>query len=124
VAGRRRYGEGSITPRYARNGKLDGYQARIPLPNGTRKTVGTFETRREAAQANRNALVAAAAGSYTANRRQTVGEYLTKWLESKQRKYKTYGTYRSAVKLSVGYIGHIRLEALRPLISILNFGPV
>ena len=43
MAGKRKRGnnEGGITKRYNRDGKLIGYQVRIQLPDGKRKTLGT-----------------------------------------------------------------------------------
>jgi integrase len=113
---RRGYGEGSITKRKDKNGKVIGYQVQVLLPGGERKTLGTVRTKREAQKLAAQGQVDLAAGRLVSSPRQTVAEYLAAWLEVKQPsvRYKTYVTYRTAIGHATKHLGHLRLDALRP----------
>jgi integrase len=115
MAKRRGNNEASITERKNRDGKVTGYQVRVSLPNGARRTLGTVVTKAEARRLAQHGQVEIDAGRFSESPRQTVEAYLNAWLETKrrEREYKTYVTYRTAVEHALPIIGHVRLDALR-----------
>ncbi len=109
---RRGHGEGSIKQR------ADGlWEARVSLPRGKRKSL-YGKTRREAQDRLRAALRDLDAGLDLATGRQTVGQFMTQWLEDVARpaiRPSTYASYQSYVKLHiVPGLGHHALPKLTP----------
>lgn len=88
----------------------------VSLPDGRRKTLGTVPTRREALKLAQTGQVEATAGRLSTTPRQTLGAYLAEWLEIKGAgiRYKTYVTYRTAIRHATASIGDVQLGALRP----------
>lgn len=95
--------------------------ARVDLgwQQGKRKAKAIYgRTRREVADALREALKAAEQGTLVANERQTVGEFLARWLrdvaQSRVRP-RTYVTYEAAIAHYISpHIGPVRLSKLTP----------
>jgi integrase len=116
VAQRRGHHEGGIAKRRNADGKVVGYQVQVRLPDGTRKTVGTVATKREAVALAQLRQVDVTAGRLSSSPRQTLGAYLADWLETKRStiRYKTYVTYRTVVRHATGVIGQTQLDAVRP----------
>ncbi len=86
---------------------------------GRRRQVwkGGFTTKREAQQALREALTRVDHGTFVAQQRTTVGDYLDQWLETVRPNVRatTHGGYeRNVAKLKDG-LGHVRLTELRPV---------
>lgn len=117
MGGRRRgRGEGSIVQR------ADGrWMARVDLGwrNGKRERKTLYaKTRREAADALGRAQRTAADGSLRSDERQTVGQFLSLWLEdvAKPRvRPRTWNTYEAAIRRHVApYLGPRRLSKLTP----------
>jgi integrase len=117
LARRRGHHEGGITARKNADGKVVGYQVQVRLPDGSRKTLGTVQTRREALKLVQQGQVDASAGRLSTAPRQTLESYLREWLETKRPgiRYKTYVTYRTAVRHASASIGNIQLAAVRPM---------
>lgn len=131
MAQTRGYGEGAIQVRRDGDGKIAGYQVRVYLHNGKRKTIGTFPTRREATKAAHQAMVDAKAGKLGMSGRLTLGNYLTTWLDRKAKEgrsrskgrsnlsqsrpkaYRTLVNYEAAVKRVSDAIGRMRLDDVR-----------
>jgi integrase len=112
MANRRGNGEGSIT-RLA-----DGrWQARVSLPNGRRKAF-YGKTRREAAEKLTRALAAQQQGLPLVGERQTVGQFLTHWLEDVARpsvRPRTYASYAQLLRLHLlPELGRVPLAKLSP----------
>lgn len=109
---RRVNGEGSIRPR-----KKGGYEARYYLADGSRKSVygrSQSETRRKLAEAIRQRDTGTL---LLGDPRQTVGQYLTSWLQSVKPEVElsTYISYEGHVRRHiVPAFGRIRLSELTP----------
>lgn len=109
---RRGHNEGSIRQR------ADGtWEARVSLPGGRRKSC-YGKTRKAAQDALRGALRDLDAGLDLAAGRQTVGQFLTRWLADTvqpNRAPKTYASYAEIVRLhAVPALGHLPLATLQP----------
>jgi integrase len=110
---RRGHGEGSIKQR------VDGlWEARVSLPSGKRKSF-YGKTRKEAQDKLRAALRDIDAGLDLGADRQTVAQFLEKWLAASVKpsvKVKTYEGYESIVRVRVvPRIGRKHLAKLTPL---------
>lgn len=107
----RGHGEGSITQRN------DGrWMARVSLPDGSRKSF-YGATRREAQQKLTAALRNLEQGRPIAPERQTVGDFLTKWLASAKPNLRpsTYQRYEEVLRLHIlPTLGKHRLARLMP----------
>src|SRR5690348_18286369 len=114
---RRGYGEGTIRRRD--NGTWEARLYLPPGPDGKRQRIAlSGRTRQEASNKLAKARAAKAAGEMVGSNRETVGAYLTRWLDETikpARKPKTYETYHQTVKLHIApAIGRYRLSALAP----------
>jgi integrase len=110
---RRGHGEGSIKQR------ADGlWEARVSLEGGKRRSF-YGKTRREAQDKLRGALRDIDAGLNLSADRQTVAQYLDKWLSASAKpsvKIRTYEGYESIVRVRVApRIGRMQLAKLTPL---------
>jgi integrase len=109
MTGKRANGEGTIYKR------ADGrYEAKVTLPDGTRKSYFR-KTRVEASAALTKALRDLAQGLPVVAEKQTVGEYLTRWLESAAHGLapRTVIRYRAHITQSlIPAFGRIRLAKL------------
>ena len=113
---RRGRGEGSIIRR------ADGrWMARVDLgwQHGKRRSKAIYgRTRREVADALRDALKAAEQGTLVANERQTVEEFLVRWLRDVAQtrvRSRTYVTYEAAIVHHISpHLAPIRLSKLTP----------
>jgi integrase len=110
---RRGHGEGSIKQR------ADGlWEARVSLEGGKRRSF-YGKTRREAQDKLRGALRDIDAGLNLSADRQTVAQYLDKWLSASAKpsvKVRTYEGYESIVRVRVApRIGRMQLAKLTPL---------
>ena len=116
MAGRRGNKEGGITKRYNRDGKLVGYQVRILMHDGKRKTMGTAATWDEALKLAQKAQVDLSAGRLSASPRQTLADFLDGWLAARRDtvRYKTIQSYKRNAELAKRSMGHVKLDALRP----------
>lgn len=116
MARRRSHHEGGIAVRKNADGKVTGYQVQVRLADGSRKTIGTVSTRREALRLVQQGQVDASAGRLSSAPRQTVAAYLAEWLQAKRPsiRYKTYVTYRTVITHASASIGHLQLASLRP----------
>lgn len=109
---RRGHGEGSISQR------ADGlWMARVSLPNGKRKAL-YGKTRKEAQDKLRAALRDLDAGLDLSAGRQTVGQFLERWLEDVAKpglRPKTFQSYAQLVRLYLKPdLGHHQLAKLTP----------
>ncbi len=112
MAKRRGKGEGSITR------LSDGrWQARVSLPNGRRKAF-YGRTRLEVAERLKRALAAQQQGLPLVRERQTVGQFLTHWLEDVARpsvRPRTYASYAQLLRLHLlPGLGRVPLAKLSP----------
>ena len=113
---RRGRGEGSIVQR------ADGrWMARVDLgwQGGRRQSKAIYgRTRREVADALRDALKAAEQGMLLPNERQTVAEFLTRWLQDVAQtrvRPRTCVTYEAAIAHYISpHLGRLRLSRLAP----------
>lgn len=109
---RRGHNEGSIRQRS--DGK---WEARLSLPNGKRKSLYA-KTRREAQDKLKAALRDLDNGLDLSIRRQTVGQFLDRWLEDVVKpstRHSTHHSYALMVRLHLKpEIGHIALTELTP----------
>jgi len=108
--------EGGITKRYARDGRLIGYQVQVRLPGGKRKTVGTAPSMKEARLLAQQAQVELSSGRLNGDRRQRLDDYLQAWIASKApglavKSTESYDLNRRRV---APLIGAIRLDVLEP----------
>lgn len=118
MAGKRRgNAEGSITLYKGKDGAPDLWCARLTLPDGRRKAI-YGKTRAEVAQKLTKALRDRDQGLRAAgDERQTVGQYLTRWLETvkptlKQRSYERYEqAIRAHVLPALGGVKLVKLSA-------------
>jgi integrase len=113
---RRGNSEGGITKRFNRDGKLVGWQVRILLPNGKRKTLGTAPTWSAAVKMAQQGQIDLASGRLSASPRQSLSDFLDAWLEFKKEsvRYKTIVSYKLNVSRATRFLGDIRLDALKP----------
>jgi integrase len=113
---KRGHGDGGISKRYARDGRLIGYQVRVTLPGGKRKTIGTAPSLREARLLAQHAQVDLASGRLNGDRRQKLDDYLQAWIASKAPglAYKSIESYDLNRRRITPIIGTIRLDALQP----------
>ncbi|SFV25026.1 Site-specific recombinase XerD [Micrococcus terreus] len=82
-----------------------------------RPSKGGFATREDAEAALSGAMAAVGSGTWTDDQRQTVGEYLDRWLVRKTPGLKptTVDTYRSHIELHIRpELGRLKLRDLRP----------
>jgi integrase len=97
--------------------RADGrYEAKVTLPDGKRKSFYR-KTRQEASAALTKALGAVAGGLPVSPEKQTVGVYLTKWLEASAHSLKprTVTAYRNAIVHHIApALGRYRLARLGP----------
>lgn len=115
-AGRRGRGEGSIVKR------SDGrWMARVDLGwrNGKRHYKAIYgRTRRQAANGLRDALKAAQDGCLVVDERQTVEQFLTRWLQDvalSRVRPRTYASYEATISRHIRpYLGKERLVQLTP----------
>src|SRR5689334_4398815 len=111
MAGKRANGEGSVRKR------TDGrWEAMVTLPTGKRKSF-YGKTRAEASAALTTALRDLAQGAPVVAEKQTVGEYLTAWLEGAAHGLapRSATRYRSHIALNIApALGRIRLAKLTP----------
>lgn len=115
-APRRGKGEGSISQR------ADGrWMGRIDLgwQGGKRRSKSVYrKTRRAVADAIRDGLKAAEQGTLVGDERQTVGEFLTRWLQDVARprvRPRTLTGYEGCIERHVRpHLGHVRLSKLTP----------
>jgi integrase len=108
---RRGNGEGALYQR--RDGR---WEARITLPDGTRRSFYR-KTKQDAIAARTKALGAILEGSPVTPEKQTVGEYLTKWLEASAHDLapRTVTRYRNHIMHSLTpAFGRFRLAKLGP----------
>ena len=113
---RRGRGEGSIVQR------ADGrWMARVDLgwQDGKRRSKAIYgRTRRAVADALRDALKAAEQGTLVGDGRQTVGEFLTRWLQDVARtrvRPRTFVGYEAAIERHISpHCGRVRLAKLTP----------
>jgi len=113
---RRGRGEGSIVRR------ADGRRmARVDLgwQDGKRHSKALYgRTRRAVADALRDALKAAQDGTLVADERQTIAEFLTRWLQDVARtrvRPRTYAGYEATIDRHINpHIGQVRLTKLTP----------
>jgi integrase len=101
-------------------GKTWSYVLRVPDPVTGKtkpKWVGGFATEKEAKLARDKARVALGTNSYIGDSSLTVGEFLTQWIElhAHQLKPSTLYSYTRNIKSNlIPYIGHVKLQDLRP----------
>ncbi len=111
MTGKRANGEGNIYKR------ADGrYEAKVTLPDGTRKSYYR-KTRAEANAALTRALHDLAQGLPVVAEKQTVGDYLTSWLDSAAHSLapRTFTRYSNHITHSLTpALGRIRLAKLSP----------
>jgi len=114
---RRGHSEGTIQTRKYR--KKDGtlvtrFQALLPLDAcGRRPSLGCFDTRKEAKNALKDAVVARAQGRLVLEKMPTVREWFTTWLAGRTRiAYRTRVDYEQTFQSVYPYIGHLRLDHL------------
>ena len=108
---RRGHGEGSIYQR--RDGRWTGF---IPLEGGKRKFF-YGKTRRDVQQQLRQALVDQHQGTLVTGPRQTVAEYLKRWLEDTVKhsvRPRTFESYSLNVRRLEPHIGKLTLSSLSP----------
>src|SRR5262249_35923865 len=113
---RRGRGEGSIVQR------ADGrWMARVDLgwQDGKRRSKAIYgRTRRAVANGLRDALRAAQEGTLVADERQTIPEFLTRWLQDVARtrvRPRTFVGYEAAIDRHISpYLGRVRLAKLTP----------
>ena len=81
------------------------------------RTKGGFHTRKDAQQALAQVIRDLGKGTYVDNDPQTLGEWIERWLPSMASKIRssTLRDYQQGLERVVGRLGHIRLQALRPL---------
>lgn len=113
---RRGRGEGSIVQR--RDGR---WMARVDLGwrDGKRRSKAVYgRTRRAVAKALQDALKAAQEGTLVADERQTVPEFLTRWVHDVARtrvRPRTLAGYQAAIERHISpHFGHVRLAKLTP----------
>jgi len=112
VSAKRANGEGSIYRR-----KDGRWAASLSLGNGRRATLYA-KTRQEAAARLTAALHNQQLGIPPPDRSQTVGQYLTNWIEGSIRpsvRARTHESYALNVRRLVPHLGHYRLGALTPV---------
>lgn len=87
----------------------------VPGTDGKRKTA-TFKTKTEARAWIEETRMAARQGRLTTAKSQTTRKYLDSWLQMKRHSLRprTHESYELNVRRLTPYIGHIRLDALRP----------
>jgi integrase len=116
MSGRRGRGEGSIARR------TDGrWMARIDLgwQNGKRRSKAIYgRSRREVVDALRGALKAAEDGTLSTDQRQTVGDFLKRWLQDVARprvRPRTFVGYDASIDRHISpHLGRLRLTKLTP----------
>ena len=101
-------------------GKTWSYVIRVPDPLTGKtkpKWVGGFATEKEAKLARDKARVALGTNNYIGDTSLTVGEFLTQWIElhAHQLKPTTLYSYTRNIRSNlIPYIGHVKLQDLRP----------
>lgn len=113
---RRGNGEGSITLAKGKEGKPNRWVARLTLPDGRWKAL-YGKTRQEAAQRLTAALRERDLGFPLVGEKQTVGKYLTSWLETTKHTVEasTWERYEGDMRLHlIPALGKVRLAALTP----------
>ncbi len=121
--GKRRPGKllGARCPRLKADSRHGKWYARYEAPadaDGKRRQprIGPFGTEREAKDALTDALGDIRSGVHADDRRTTLADYLTRWLEGQQlaRKRRTYESYAETCRLYwIPALGHVRLAQLR-----------
>jgi integrase len=113
---KRAYHEGGITKRLSKEGKLLGYQVQMRAPGGKRVTLGTVRTMREAKTLAQRGIVDMHAGRLVTNKRQTLAQYLSAWLENLRPsiREKTFVSYETCVSRVIHFLGDTRLDQLKP----------
>jgi integrase len=86
--------------------------AQLPIDeHGKRPSLGSFETRREAREALREAAVAKAQGTLAAGKTPTLKAWWETWLAGRTRiSYGTRRSYKLTFESVAPYIGHLRLD--------------
>ena len=104
-----------------RRGRGWGYVVDVGIDPATgrrrQRTKSGFATKREAQEAVRRVLDEIRAGTYVEPSRETVGEYLTAWLERAQPNLRqtTWDGYRKSVALLIPGLGSTTLQQLQPV---------
>lgn len=118
---RRGNGEGSIFPIKDKDGKIIRYAAAVSLDTGSgkpKRKVLYGKTRKEAAEKLKIALRDQQLGVNIAAERQTVQQFLDKWLETvvkPRNRIRTYESYQHTVKkYLIPHLGTIQLHKLTP----------
>jgi len=102
------------------NGKTWSYVLRVPNPVTGKtkpKWVAGFDTEKEAKLARDKARVSVGTNAYIGSSALTVGEFLQQWIElhAHQLKPTTLYSYKRNIRSNlIPYIGHIKLQELRP----------
>ena len=110
----RGYGDGSIEVKETKDGRRR-YMARIRLPGARRRTVGTYNSEREAIRSLQRAQGEARSGTLGMRSRIGVESYLNDWLDQKRRDGRAYNTirnYRKALDRAIEAFGRLRLDAV------------
>lgn len=112
---RRGHNAGSIVERRNKEGKIISYQAQLSLPDGRRRSA-SFRTKREAQRWLDETKAALLQGRLGPSRSQTVGEYVSGWLETVHLggKPNTYHTYKRNVGRILPRLKGIKLDSLSP----------
>lgn len=110
-------GEGTVFERKSDTVRRNKpWVAEITLPNGKQQTVGYYKTEAEAIAARNKALRDLEQGTWVANSKQTVAEYLDYWLEHVHRsqvEFTTYLDYRAMLDIHINpTLGHVQLQKL------------
>jgi integrase len=114
----RGHNEGTISERtttHKDGTKTTQYTARLPAnAEGVRKSLGTFDNRREAREALKQAQVVQAQGLVVSGKVPTVKEWFDSWLAGRTRiAYSTSRGYLATLRIMATYIGGIRLDRLQ-----------
>ena len=101
-----------------KRGKTFSYVIQVPDPTTGKtkpKWFGGFATEKKAREAREDARAAQRAGTYIADERLTLAEFLRAWIAGKQASPKTLTGYRYHVDHYVTpRIGHLRLQQMTP----------
>ncbi|MCZ7535227.1 MAG: site-specific integrase [Acidimicrobiia bacterium] len=104
-----------------KRGKTWGYAVDVGRDPATgrrrQRTKGGFKTRREADAALAEVIRSVGTGTYVARDPQTLAEWIERWLPTMAPKIRpsTLSDYRKSLAHVTRQIGHVRLQALRPL---------
>jgi len=112
---KREYGQGGITERRNKDGKITGYQCQLRVADGRRSY--TAPTEREARRWLREARALAARGELGSSKAPTLTEYLTgSWLQTiaQSVRPRTLASYRLNVSRVPTDLGRRRLDELKP----------